>query len=74
MKALTYQERTIIAAAQLTLPQGTVTHLSIAHDLDCPMLHGKKVCRCVPDMSIKTPSGAFIIEADGSLTNQSTQN
>ncbi|MFB3907917.1 MAG: hypothetical protein ACE15D_05905 [Candidatus Eisenbacteria bacterium] len=41
-----------IARLTRDLPRGSLAHVEVLHDDDCPMLRGKRRCTCDPDVRL----------------------
>jgi hypothetical protein len=64
---MNYLQRLATAAQQLGLKPGSVSTVHIQHDVGCPMLAGKKTCRCQPDITIETPGAKINVMPDGAI-------
>jgi hypothetical protein len=62
-----YQNRILHALQHLDLKPGTIANVHVQHDSHCPMLAGKKTCRCTPDILIETPGGKTKVLPDGRI-------
>lgn len=67
MKPPFYQVRLATAMQQLDLAPGTVATVSVQHDLGCPMLAGRPVCRCTPDIYIQAGQDHLRVRNDSSV-------
>lgn len=67
MKPLPYEIRLAAAMQSIQFAPGTVSTAHVRHDIGCPMLAGKPVCRCVPDVFIETPAGRIEVLPDGTV-------
>ena len=74
MKPMPYQDRITTAMQHLPITPGTVSTVSVQHDAGCPMLAGRPVCRCVPDIYISTAQGRARVGVDGSVTLPAARN
>lgn len=73
-KAMHYLQRLATAMQQLEGTPGTIVTIHVHHDTGCPMLAGKPICRCVPDVLIETPVGRIEVLPDGGFRNSANFN
>jgi hypothetical protein len=70
---LNYAERLVRAYQQLNLPPQAII-ARVQHDRRCPVLRGKAVCKCVPDIVLETDQGRIEVLADGSCRHMNAMN
>ena len=62
-----YQNLILHALQHLDLKPGTIATVAVEHDAVCPILAGKKTCRCQPDITIETPGAKINVMPDGAI-------
>lgn len=64
-----YQNRILQALQHLDLKPGTIANVHVQHDSHCPMLAGKKTCRCTPDIFIELAGAKINVMPDGRINS-----
>ena len=62
-----YQKRINLALQNGVIDTGTLTHINVQHDDDCPIMHGSRECFCDAKVIVKSNDGDMYIDEDGYL-------
>ena len=74
MKLLPYQDRLTKAVQLLRIKPGAFLDAHVEHDLRCPVMNGRSICCCSPNVIIDCDEGRIEVLPDGSIRRSSRLN